>query len=267
MTRPAPLFHGTYLKADVFAAAAGAGFGKLLVTFRQRVADPGRFSDLKPVQSFLRQGYSHLAIQSRDNDWYINPETEALAASLRDFSAKFGQSLAFGFSMGGYAALRFSRDLLLNRVIAVSPQVSIAPEIVPFDRRYRHEAAGFDAGLGNLARFGHEGLQGLVLFDPFRTLDRGNAAMIGAIFPGLSLCRLGFGGHPATQVIGETAGFGAVQKLVLQGRISRAQILALHRRNRAASPAYWAALAGRCRAGGHLAAADAAAARLAMLWP
>lgn len=266
MITPHTLFHGAHLRADVFtgapAAAAKAGNPRrLLVTFRQRVADPGQFSPPRPVQRFLRRGFTHLALQSRDNDWYINPETETFAACLRDFAADFGPRTAFGFSMGGYGALRFSHDLGLDQLIAVSPQVSIAPEVVPYDRRFRLEAAGFDTRLGDLTRHARPALQGVVLYDPFRRADRINAAMIARLFPRLALCRLGFGGHPATQVIRETVGFGAVQRLALTDRITRPQVLALHRKGRATSAAYWQARAEQCRANGHIAAAIEAEAR------
>lgn len=237
------VFDGAYLRASLF----NPGQSRLFVSFRQRSAAAGQFSAAGPVKTFTRAGFSHLYLQSRMNDWYINPETDAFEAALAAFCAGYDQAAAMGFSMGGYAALRFARALNLARLIAVSPQISISPEHVPFDRRYHKYADGFDPDRGRLEQRGHP-VEGAVLADPFRPADMVHAEMIQMVFPGLAIARLAGGGHPATQVLRAGGGFAALQQLLLRGSAGAqaAQCaVALHRPARQSSPLYWQHLAAQ----------------------
>ena len=229
------LFDGTHLRATLFNRHAP----RLIVTFRQRVSQPGSFGDAKPVQSFVRHDHAHLHIQSLRNDWYINPETLALGRALRRLTSGYGRVSAIGFSMGGYAALRFSKPLRLRHLIAVSPQFSISPRVLPGDTRYHDCAGGFDDDLGRLEDNARRGLQGAILCDPFKPMDVMNAEMIQLVFPRLRICRLGGGGHPASRVLREGGHFGDLQKLLLSGEVNPAEIIALHRSSRRESEHYW----------------------------
>ncbi len=240
---PELLFDGAFLRASCFRPARPNG--SMIVTFRHKVPDAGDFYDPKPRQRFVEAGWTHLHIQSRFNDWFMNDDTADLCAVLKTFGAGFTYRAGIGFSMGGYGVLRFSGALALDEVVAISPQVSIAPAVVPFDPRFRADAAGFDQALGDLAIHARPDLRGAVIFDPFRPLDRLNADMIGAVLPDLSLCRFGFGGHPAMAVLRETVTFGPLMSLVLHRGLSRSAVLALHRANRAGSASWWSALAKR----------------------
>ncbi|SLN24487.1 alpha/beta hydrolase [Roseisalinus antarcticus] len=231
---PERIFDGDLIRADVFQP----GKPRLIVTFRQRVARPGHFDAPRPTLSFTGRGYAHLHLQSLRNDWYVNAETEALEDCLAAFARPYRRVVAMGFSMGAYAAFRYSRALRLMQVIAVSPQVSVAPSVVPFDRRYRSESAGFDPERGDLARHGAAELGGALLYDPLRPMDRVHARMLGEIFPQLRLCRLAGGGHPATQVLTAGGRFGQLQRQLFRGPPDPAAIVALHRATRHGSPVY-----------------------------
>lgn len=247
------IFDGDHLRASLFNPDSD----RLFVTFRQRVGVAGQFEDRGPVRNMTRQGYAHLHIQPRHNDWYINRETKPLSRCLKQLTKCYADVAAMGFSMGGYGALRFSGALHLRRLIAVSPQFTIAPGVVPHDRR-RREAAGFDAALGDLVRYGNHGVQGLVLFDPFRKMDLNHALYIQAVFADLQLCRLSCGGHPATQVIREGGSFWDLQSLLHVGVPTAEQALTMHRSRRRHSVSYWHKLARVARQRGRGGLADQA---------
>ncbi len=255
------VFDGDRLRATLFNGDAR----KVLVTFRQRITPDGAFSDPKPIARFVNQGYAHLHLQSRKNDWYINDETEAFEDRLRDLTAPYRRVVGTGFSMGGYAALRFSKALRLQHALLVSPQISIAPSLVPWDKRYRDSAAGFDPDLGDVARRSRRGLKGVILIDPFRPMDRGHADLICVAFPNITVCSLGCGGHPATRILGETGGFGRVQAQLLSGRVDVDTIRQFHRSGRRTSAIYWRHLAENAQMRGHLDLANEARARHAAL--
>ena len=259
--RAEPVFAGDLLRADLF----NAGAEKLFVSFRQRLATPGAFDDPRPVRSFTDRGYAHLHLQARWNDWYINAETEALETALRTSCKRYGRVVAMGFSMGGYAALRFSAALGLRHLIAVSPQFTLSPRVLPQDRRYRDCAGGFDDALGDLAAHGRRQLSGAVLFDPFKPLDLLNAAMIAEVIPGLTLCRMSGSGHPASRVLREGGHFGALQRQLFHGQVDARAITDLHRASRRQSPLYWSQIADIATRHGRAGLADIAAARAAAL--
>ncbi len=228
------VFSGEHLKATLFEGDAE----NLLVTFSYR--EKGR-SDFNPAQqstSDKARGFAQLCIATRKNDWFINPDTYGLEAMLKTLGPHYKNVHMMGFSMGGYGAFRFARSARANYVLAVSPQFSIHPDVVPFDRRFRSDAAGFDAALGNLATFARPGLQGVIVTDPFRRLDLMNAQMIMEVFPRIQLARLGFGGHPATTLLRRRNKSGIVQRMALANPPRAEPIIAEHREARLDDPDY-----------------------------
>lgn len=234
------LFDGSHLRASLFADGGESG---LFVTFRHRLSEDGTFAEARPLAKARGAGMAHLFVQSRANDWFINPETPDLEAALEPLARRHVRRVAMGFSMGGYGALRFARVLGLQQVALISPQVSIDPGQVPWDPRYRADSQGFNPDLGDLARRAAPGLKGVLIYDPFRPLDARHAARIAALFPALHLTRYALGGHPATRVLGEGAGVGPLQARLIDGGLTRAGALALHRRARRGSQLYRTKLA------------------------
>jgi hypothetical protein len=264
MPQPARVFDGDQLRAELWEPKTPAQ--TLYVTFRQRVPDPGSFSDDAPVRRALNQGLAHLRIQSRWNDWFLNAETPALEAALAALRPRFATALALGYSMGGYGAMRLARALDLDQVILVSPQFTLDRAILPAEKRYP-EGKDFDSGAGNLAVHGKPDLAGIVLFDPFRPLDRMHAALITRAMPSIAKAPLPFGGHPATNALGERGGFRTLQAISLAPNASAADVTRLHRSLRSESPRYWINRAEGCRKAGKATAAATAAARAAALSP
>ncbi|MBV2358505.1 alpha/beta hydrolase [Thalassococcus sp. CAU 1522] len=227
-------FDGALLNGTLF----NPGQSRLFVSFRQRIGDPGNFEKARAVHRYAANGFTHLHLQSRWNDWYVNAETPALERALEAFSAQFESVCAMGFSMGGYAALRLAGPLRLCHLLAISPQYSIAKVHVPFDRRYRAEARGWDAEAGDLACRGTD-VRGAVLIDPFRPLDLANAELIAAAFPNLTVVRLPCGGHPATRALRQGGKLGWLQDQLAQGVPDPRAIGRSHRAVRRDSESYW----------------------------
>ena len=221
----------------------------LYVTFRPWQAEPGTFDSQGPVQRALTAGFAYLHLQSRWNDWFLNAETPALEAALKTTRARFRTARALGFSMGGYAALRFSRALRLNQVLLVSPQVSLT---IPEEDRYP-EAAGFDRVAGDVATHARPDLKGVTAFDPTHRLDRLHARQITALLPGLQPAPLSFGGHPGTSALGHAGGFRALQRLSLAAGLEARDVVLLHRDLRRTSARYWRERADRLLRAGRMA--------------
>lgn len=229
------VYAGAHLRAHLMAGRRD----RLIVTFDYRQAGRAGFNAPRHSSTFARGGFWQLNIQTRTNDWFVNPETRALEAALGVLRGRFGRVNLMGFSMGGYGALRFARALGADQAVLVSPQVSIAPGVVPFETRYAAEAAGFDAALGDLAAVAWPGLAGLILVDPFLAADMGHARMIRALFPQLGLARLAFAGHPATEVIREAGRIWTLHREATAAGPERQLICAAHRAGRRQSAGYW----------------------------
>lgn len=237
----AGLFAGKNLRADLFQR----GHGRLLVTFDFRTPGRSGFRPLSPSNRFATAGFDQLVIRSAANDWFINADTEALEDALRGAAARYGRVQALGYSMGGYGALRFAKALGLQGVVAVSPQATLDPAIVPWETRYKAEVKGFDPDLGALGSRGMADLAGIIVVDPFKRLDMAHAGLIQEAFPGLTLARVPFGGHPATRALRQAGKAWIVQREALSDTPRATEIVAMHRRHRREAPIYWDGLSKR----------------------
>ena len=235
----ARLFEGAHLRAEIVRA----GHRRLMVSFDWRVVGRDGFSEFSPNRNFLAGGFDQLWIGSAANDWFVNPETEALEAALAGIANGYDEVRAIGFSMGGYGAFRLSRSLGITRVVAVSPQLSISQRHAPFEWRYRTEAKTFDADLGDLSVHADPGLAGHVLVDDLNAADLAHAHALQALCPALRLVRLTGGGHPATLVLREARRAGKVQHLAMDPARGLVPLLAAHRAARAGQAGYWTRLA------------------------
>ncbi len=256
------VFDGALLRARLTRPREGGQV--LYVTFRQRLDEPGSFSDDPPVRQALIRGMAHLHLQSSWNDWYLNAETPALEAALRSLRAGFTAARAVGYSMGGYAALRLAVALDLTQALVISPQFTLDRRVIPEERRYR-EASDYDSALGELTRHGKPDLQGVTVFDPSHPLDPIHARLIARAMPGMKPATCMFGGHPATQGIRAGGGFRTFQALGLDGDLNARAVVHLHRTLRAQSSRYWHFRAKACLARGKTAAAEFALARAEVL--
>lgn len=241
------VFQGDHLQATLVHLTTPEGVlsGKLMVTFDFRKVGKSDFAPPITSSNFARAGFAQLSIRTRRNDWFINSETYALEAALPGIVTGFDEVRALGYSMGGYGAFRFSKALGAKSVTAVSPQVSLDPALVPFDKRYATEAVGFDPAIGGLDQVARDELRGMILLDPFIAADLRHARMLQRLFPAVGLARLGFGGHPATRLLREAGKTWTIAKLAGSDVPDRGQILHHHRAARHPSALYWTRLANK----------------------
>ncbi|SEN23113.1 hypothetical protein SAMN04488003_111108 [Loktanella fryxellensis] len=237
------VFDGAHLRADL----ARNGGRRLIVTFDYRKRGRTGFGVPDPSRQFAAAGFDQLMIATQANDWFVNADLPALAGVCAVVRRDYAAARALGFSMGGYGALRLSGALALDYVTLVSPQVSIAPAVVPFDPRYRDEGRSFDMALGDLTPQASHALRGEILCDPCDAPDLIHARMIQALFPGLSLLRLTGGGHPCSQVLRATGRSGLLQRRAMDALPSARMIVTTHRQLRGGQACYWQALARAAR--------------------
>lgn len=93
-------------------------------------------------EAFLwRQGISALHILGHGNDWYQYPDIREACRAARIATRDAARRIAYGSSMGGYAALRLANQVRADAVLALSPQYSNDPAVVPWETRWAAAAA------------------------------------------------------------------------------------------------------------------------------
>lgn len=90
------------------------------------------------LQELAKMGHSVLAIKARAPDWFLKPD---LATFFR--SPEFGhvakrkkRIILYGLSMGGFGAMAYSTRIPGSVVLAISPQTTLDPAKVPWEKRF-----------------------------------------------------------------------------------------------------------------------------------
>ncbi|WP_374587959.1 hypothetical protein [Ideonella dechloratans] len=97
---------------------------------------------------FQKLKLSAVGIVSKRPHWYCCEEwPQALAAAIEAMRG-YRLRVGYGFSMGGYAVLKYSKALGLDRVLCFSPQWSVDPEEAPWDARKDWAFVPFMRGMG-----------------------------------------------------------------------------------------------------------------------
>lgn len=193
-------------------------------------------------EAFLAQhGVGAVHVISRENDWYQYDEMAKVAATIRSAMQGYRRVVTYGSSMGGYAAFRFAGLLGADAFIALSPQVTIAPAVVPFEQRWNSDAKRLNFIWDHLAP--EPNCRGYVFYDPHDEDARHVALM--ARQCSLTTVRLRHAGHPSGTYLQET---GLLSSAILDLVRGNADVPAIELAARAArrrSPKYLTTLAHR----------------------
>lgn len=123
-------------------------------------------------RSFTKRCIPHVCVFHRHEDWHQNPDFLPAMRAIRNAFSREVDLIAYGFSMGGFAALLAARTLQSSQAIAVSPQVSIDPETVPFERRYFEQWNKMGPWMTHLSDEMDDQRAYLILYDPLHKKDR-----------------------------------------------------------------------------------------------
>lgn len=120
----------------------------VLITFDDsqcHAAAHGFFADA-PAR---KAGIATLGVVAKRPNWYPRPNMLAARDAMLDLLAPYRLRIAYGGSMGGYAAIKFSRMLGATQVIALCPQWSIdSDECHGIDPGWQQHFVGGMAGMG-----------------------------------------------------------------------------------------------------------------------
>jgi tetratricopeptide (TPR) repeat protein len=161
-----------------------------LITFSDLTFRPSR-RDFWGRDVARALGIDAVGFVVRRQNWFPTESVEAAAPAVR--AVLKPRSLAYGYSMGGYGALKHGARLGAQGSLALGPQVSIAPADTPWDPRFHrfHRPAlhrGMPVTAADLTPFA------AILADPYDAIDWGHATRLAALGP-VEIIRTPFVGH------------------------------------------------------------------------
>ena len=202
--------HELFRSGDLRVVRVGDHGARCCVVTFDSFNDSGQMDRPGFGEAFLDQaGIDAVHVTSRGNDWYQYPEVPAAMASMQATTRSYDRVVAYGSSMGGYAAIRLAELVGAQAVLALSPQFSIDRRVVPWERRWSENSAGF-RDVWERAMPWPTLADAYVVYDP-KTLDRRHAALLRANFACTTIALPGIG-HPVTGFLAE---LGLLQRAIL----------------------------------------------------
>lgn len=120
-------------------------------------------------------GWSHLGVFAPGPSWYRDPALIAMFARLASegFFKRFARVALVGTSMGGFAALAFADFAPGATVVALSPQSTVDPALVPWEERFlKGQRQDWSLPFSDAAHTLGQVSQAYVLYDPWVTADK-----------------------------------------------------------------------------------------------
>jgi hypothetical protein len=153
----------------------------------------------------VKRGISHLGIMmGRRNDWFRHADLFDYFDGLKaqGFFDQFDDVLFYGSSMGGFGACAFAAAAPGARILALMPQSTLAPDLVPSEQRYRRAYARGDWDDPRY-RDGAQGIaasaQAQIVYDPYFAQDRLHAMRLDG--PRVTHLKAFFAGHNVTRAL------------------------------------------------------------------
>lgn len=223
------VYDGAQLRLEYTGPALGAA-QRVLVAFAPFdypfQTDKGGWG----TRSFTKRDIAHVCVFHRNEDWHQHAEFFPAMRACKAYFGPMVQLTSYGFSMGGYGAILGAQALDATRAIAVSPQSSIDPDAVRFERRYTEQWAKMDDWMHDLGAHMDDRREYIVLFDPMHGQDKKHEARLPKP-AGYSRVLLHGAGHAGIQSIVEMGQSASLFDL-LRGDISACGLRQAYRQGR-----------------------------------
>ena len=164
----------------------------IIVTFTKYSKNPP--AALFATNFLDKNSFSFIAFQATSNHWWHTSEMDKAIEETLPFLKEYNNVITYGASMGASGALLLSKALGANRVIAIAPQYSINPNIVPEEKRWDNEAAKIKKFTINPCELISEEAEKVIVYDPFERLDQIQAQYFSRL-RNLSYLKISLSGH------------------------------------------------------------------------
>lgn len=209
MAESAELFRS----ANLLVRRVGARGGLCFVTFGSYTND-ATLDRSGFAEEFLRdEGIDAIHVINRDNLWYQYPEIDEALAAVRSATAPYDRVITYGSSMGGYAALRFGHVCRADTGIAISPQFSLDPHVVPFENRWQADVARITFNERAYTPLPRQ----YIFYDSRMALDRGHFDAFAAAGGDPVGVAIPYAGHPVGPILLETGVLKETVRAIVSG--------------------------------------------------
>lgn len=193
------------------------GTSKTLVISFGDLISRAKGMSINAEKSLSKYDYAVVGIMPKQKSWFPRSSMQALLAHLSPILQNYQAIVAYGGSMGGYAAIKYAKLLQATRVVAMVPQYSINPDVVVDDRYHEF----FDPALHHEMEIAANDLSAsteyIVIYDPYYAQDREHYLKIADSFaldaapdataksPQLHTLHLPYTGHDVIAVLASSA--------------------------------------------------------------
>ena len=122
----------------------------------------------------IRYGWTVLAVKARKRDWFLKEDMARFFRSnqFRKIAEGKTRIILYGLSMGGFAALGYSTMIPGSTVFAISPQTTLHPKKVPWEKRFSYAMGeNWDGPFADIATLDPAHGEAFVLYSPLNKFD------------------------------------------------------------------------------------------------
>ncbi|ENX60314.1 MULTISPECIES: hypothetical protein [Acinetobacter] len=152
-------------------------------------------------KSLIKYQYNVIGIMPKQKSWFPKSSMLQMQQQIQPILQQFKGIVGYGGSMGGYAAIKYSNLLNMQKIVAFVPQYSIDPDVVQ-DRRY---AEFFDASIHQDMQIQADEVDSsreyIIVYDPYYAEDKEHFLKIQPLLPKMHVIHLPFTGHEALSVL------------------------------------------------------------------
>ena len=150
----------------------------------EKIEIEARFGWAAP--ELIRHGWTVLAVKARKRDWFLKPDMAAFFRSdrFREIAEGKRKIILYGLSMGAFAALGYSTLIPGSIVFAISPQTTLHPEKVPWEKRFDYALdEDWDSAFADIATLTPAHAEAYILYSPLNKFDGPHVERISAFQP------------------------------------------------------------------------------------
>ncbi|VXA56686.1 conserved hypothetical protein [Acinetobacter proteolyticus] len=152
-------------------------------------------------KSLIKYQYNVIGIMPKQKSWFPKSSMLQMQQQIQPILQQFKGIVGYGGSMGGYAAIKYSNLLNMQKIVAFVPQYSIDPDVVQ-DCRY---AEFFDASIHQDMQIQADEVDSsreyIIVYDPYYAEDKEHFLKIQPLLPKMHVIHLPFTGHEALSVL------------------------------------------------------------------
>ena len=157
--------------------------------------------NINAEKSLHKFNFNVIGIMPKQKSWFPESSILAMLDSIQAVLAPFTKRIAYGGSMGAYAAIKYSNVFNVQRVVAMVPQYSINPDDVE-DTRYN---MFYQPELNGNMKVKPEDVSAdceyIIIFDPYYVADRVHVEHLKPVLPHAHLLHLPYTDHDAIAVL------------------------------------------------------------------